>query len=282
MKTAILLFFASSIWAATAKLDGRGIHYRVEGQGKETLVFIHGWSCNETFFAPQLEEFRKTHRVIALDLPGHGKSDSFPTLSIGLFAQAVESVRAQEKAERVILVGHSMGAIVARQHGRLFPNVAQGFVFLDGSIFQLPPDDAGRQRWSGMIEALAARFSPTVEKKTRERNVSEFLSNMYAPTTPREFQLMILGQVLQTKPETSEGAMRAMGELGLWDNLVLKQPTLAIRAGRQGPPGEEPYLRSLFPRLQYKFWSGVSHFLQLEKPEDTNRAIAEFLRSQFQ
>jgi sigma-B regulation protein RsbQ len=281
LKTAFLLLLATTIWPATANLDGKRIHYRAEGQGKQALLFIHGWSCNETFFLPQFEEFRKTHRVIALDLPGHGQSDSFPQLSMDLFARAVEAVRAQEKVPRPILIGHSMGAVVARQHGRLFPDVAQGFVFLDGSIFQLPPDEAGRERWSRMIGGLAARFSPSLEKKMRERNISEFLSNMYAPTTPLEFQLMILGQALQTKPESAEAAMRAMGELGLWDNLVLKQPTLAIRAGRQGPPGEEPYLKSLFPRLQYKFWSGVSHFLHLEKPEDTNREIAKFLRSQF-
>jgi pimeloyl-ACP methyl ester carboxylesterase len=102
---------------------------------------------------------------------------------------------------------------------------------------------------------------------------------MYSPATPREFQLMVLGQVLQTKPESSEGSMRAMADLSLWDGLILQQPTLAIRAGRQAPPGEEAFLRSLFPHLRYKFWEGVSHFLQLEKPEDTNREITEFLRS---
>lgn len=271
---------AWNAWAATASLDGKQIYYRAEGKGSDTLLFIHGWSCNETFFLPQMEEFRKSYRVIALDLPGHGKSEAFPQLSIDLFARAVEGVRAQEKAARPVLIGHSLGAVIARQHGRRYPGVARGFILLDGSIFELPPDAAGRERWSEMIQALSRRFSPTLEKKVRERNVSEFLSNMYSPATPREFQLMVLGQVLQTKPETSEGAMRALGDLSLWDGLALSQPTLAIRAGRQAPPGEEAFLRRLFPSLRYKFWEGVSHFLQLEKPEETNREITEFLRSQ--
>lgn len=278
MKLLGLWLMVMTLEAATARLDGRQIHYRVEGQGKSTLVFIHGWSCNETFFLPQVEEFRKTHRVIAIDLPGHGKSEAFPQLSVPLFARAVEAVRAQEKATMPVLVGHSLGAVVARQYGRMFPGVAKGFVFLDGAIYQLPADEAGRARWSEMIRGLAQRFGPGLEKKVRERNISEFLSNLYTANTPREFQLMILGQVLQTKAETSEGAMRAMADLQLWDGLALRQPTLAIRAGRQAPPGEEAYLRSLFPDLQYRFWEGVSHFLQLEKPEDTNREIKEFLR----
>lgn len=280
MKLLLVALCVVNCWAATAQLDGKRIYYRAEGQGSQALLFIHGWSCNETFFLPQMEEFRKAHRVISIDLPGHGKSDAFPQLSVDLFARAVEAVRVQEKALRPVLVGHSMGAVVARQHGRLFPGVAKGFVFLDGSIFQLPPDEAGRARWSEMIDGLARRFSGSLEKKVRERNVSEFLSNMYTPSTPREFQLMILGQVLQTRPETSEASMRAMTDFKLWDGLVLKQPALAIRAGRQAPAGEEAYLKSLFPNMKYKFWAGVSHFLQLEKPEDTNREITEFLRSQ--
>jgi pimeloyl-ACP methyl ester carboxylesterase len=279
VRVLLVFLIASRVWGATADLEGRKIFYRAAGQGKETLLFIHGWSCNETFFLPQMEEFRKSYRVISLDLPGHGKSDLFPSLSMDLFARAVEAVRLRERGARPVLIGHSLGAAVARQHGRLYPGVAKAFVFLDGSIFQLPPDEAGRERWKQMIDGLAARFSGSLDKAVRERNVSEFLGNLYADDTPREFRVMVLGQVLRTKPETSEGAMRAMAQLELWDELKLEQPALALRAGRQAPPGEEAYLKRLFPNLRYQFRPGVSHFLQLEKPEETNAVLQEFLRS---
>ena len=278
MKIAWLLC-ASTLLAETVLVDGKKIFYRAEGNGKETILFIHGWSCNETFFLPQREGLSKSYRVIALDLPGHGKSESFDRYSIDLFVRAVEAVRVKENAGRPWLVAHSMGAVVAREFGKKNPGLARGFVFVDGSIFRLPPDEAGRERWKQMMENLAQRFSPALEKQVRERNVSEFLGNLYADATPTEFRLMILGQILQTRPTTSEGAFRALADLKLWDDAALAQPVLFLRAGRQAPPGEEQYLRGLFPQLRYKFVPGVSHFLQLERPDEVTRDIAEFLRS---
>lgn len=242
-----------------------------------TLFLIHGWSCNETFWLPQREEFRKSYRAISIDLPGHGKSEEFPQYSMELFARAVEAVRVKEQAVQIVLVGHSMGAVVAREYAKKHSSKVRAFVFIDGSIFRLPPEEAGRERWRQMMEGLAARFSPALEKVVRERNISEFLSNMYAPETPREFQLMVLNQVLRTKAETAEGAFRAMADLRLWDDAALRQPALFLRAGRQEPPGESEYLQELFPGLSYKYLAGVSHFLHLEKPELVNKEVLSFL-----
>jgi pimeloyl-ACP methyl ester carboxylesterase len=273
------LLLAVNLGAATATLDGRKIFYRAEGPAKETLIFVHGWSANETFFLPQVEEFRKSHRVITLDLPGHGKSEMFQTFSMELCARAVEAVRLQEKAAHPVLIGHSMGALVIREYAKRYAGQARALVFLDGSIFRLPPDEAGREGWRQGFEAIAARFSPQLDKAVRERHMSQLLSSMYAENTPREFQLMILGQVLQTRPETSQGAMLAIADLANWDEKPLPQPTLFLRAGKQAPPGDEQFLRGLFPKLRYNFMPGVSHFLHLETPEAVNREIADFLRS---
>ncbi len=280
IKAILIVFLALyPAGAATLLFNGNTLHYRAEGSGRQSLLFIHGWSCNQTFFLPQIEEFKKTYRVIAIDLPGHGQSAPPAAFSIEGFARAVEAVRQAEKLNAPILIGHSLGAAVARQHARLFPGVAKALIFLDGAVFQLPPDEAGRERWKQSIAGLAKGFGPGLEKAIRERNISAFLANLYADETPTEFRLMVLGQVLQTKPETAEGAMAALADLRLWKEDSLPQPLLALRAGRQAPPGEEVYLRQLFPQIRYKFIPGVSHFLQLEKPEIVNREIAEFIRS---
>src|SRR5436189_5513087 len=93
------------------------------GTGKSTLIFVHGWTCDSTSWASQVPVLSKTYRVITLDLPGHGQSGS-PSdgkFSMNLFARAVESVRAEAKAGKVVLVGHSMGAPVIREYARLYP-----------------------------------------------------------------------------------------------------------------------------------------------------------------
>src|SRR5262245_38162541 len=76
-----------------AKRDGSRVHYVSEGKGREALVFIHGWTCNLTFWKPQIEAFKSKTRVIAIDLPGHGDSDK-PHIdyTMDLFARAIDAV----------------------------------------------------------------------------------------------------------------------------------------------------------------------------------------------
>ncbi len=54
--------------------DGVRISYTSEGHGEPAIVFLHGWTCDHTHWRFQVPEFRKSFRVIAIDLPGHGSS----------------------------------------------------------------------------------------------------------------------------------------------------------------------------------------------------------------
>ena len=93
------------------------IHSTSTGKGSKTLVLVHGWTCDETSWAANVPELAKHYRVITLDLPGHGKSGSPKDgkITMDLFARAVEAVRAEQKVDKIILVGHSMGTPVIRQ-----------------------------------------------------------------------------------------------------------------------------------------------------------------------
>src|SRR6266540_146027 len=93
-----------------AKLDTIRVHYRNYGEGKEAVVFVHGWSCNLNFWKANIPAFVNQSRVIAIDLPGHGESDKPQvTYSMDLFAQAIDAVLHDAKVERATLIGHSMG-----------------------------------------------------------------------------------------------------------------------------------------------------------------------------
>lgn len=107
-----------------ADFDGTKIHYSDTGKGKNALVFIHGWACNLGFWEKNSAAFPE-NRVIALDLPGHGKSDKPKTVyNMDFFAGAVEAVMRDAKVKKAVLVGHSMGTPVARQFYRLYPKIS--------------------------------------------------------------------------------------------------------------------------------------------------------------
>ena len=56
--------------------DGVSLAYDESGRGEPAIVLIHGWTCDRTYFAPQAEHFSRADRVIAVDLRGHGDSDT--------------------------------------------------------------------------------------------------------------------------------------------------------------------------------------------------------------
>src|SRR5215470_15309900 len=118
-----------------AKLDAMRVHYQNYGEGKEAIVFIHGWSCNLTFWKANIPAFTEQSRVIAIDLPGHGESDKPQvTYSMDLFARAIDAVLQDAKVERATLVGHSMGTPVIRQFYRKYPAKTRALVIVDGSL----------------------------------------------------------------------------------------------------------------------------------------------------
>src|SRR5207245_8301950 len=94
----------------TIDRDGVKLFYEASGSGDPPFVFVHGWTCNHTHFAPQIEHFAKDHRVVAVDLRGHGASGA-PTqpYTVAAFADDVVWLCDALRIERPVLVGHSMG-----------------------------------------------------------------------------------------------------------------------------------------------------------------------------
>ena len=103
--------------------DGVPISYEVYGSGEPTLVFVHGWSCDARYWRAQVQHFSKKHRVVTLDLAGHGHSGitrSHYTMSA--FGEDVRAVTEATGSRSVILMGHSMGGSVIAEAARLMPN----------------------------------------------------------------------------------------------------------------------------------------------------------------
>src|SRR5262245_28709116 len=118
-----------------ARLDSMRVHYRNYGEGKDAVVFIHGWSCSLKYWKANIPAFVSQSRVIAIDLPGHGESDKPQiTYSMDLFARAIDAVLQDAKVERATLVGHSMGTPVIREFYRKFPGKTRALVIVDGNL----------------------------------------------------------------------------------------------------------------------------------------------------
>ncbi len=114
--------------------DQEQIAYSVSGNGKTSLIFIHGWSLDSRLWHNQFGYFSEEYQVITIDLAGHGNSsynrEEYTMLS---FANDIKAVIEKEGINSAILIGHSMGGGIIAEAAKLIPNNVIGIIGVDTS-----------------------------------------------------------------------------------------------------------------------------------------------------
>jgi pimeloyl-ACP methyl ester carboxylesterase len=251
-----------------AKLDTVRVHYRNYGEGKEAVVFIHGWSCNANFWKANIPAFVNQSRVIAIDLPGHGESDKPQiTYSMDLFARAIDAVLQDAKVERATLVGHSMGTPVIRQFYRKYPDKTRALVIVDGSLRPFSNPEQMKQ--------FLEPFRGPNYKEQAERMIGFVAQAVKDKKTLEE----IRAAMMSTPQHVMVGAFEAMLDDAIWKEDKINAPTLAVMAKQPQWSAEyEKFVNGLVPGIDYQMWEGVSHFLMMDEPQKFNDAVLAFLK----
>lgn len=253
--------------AGTAVLDGAKVYYTAAGRGPSTIVLIHGWTCDHTFWDAQVAALKARYRVLAVDLPGHGRSDPAPDYTMRRFARAVNAVLEKEKAQKAILAGHSMGGAVMLEFARLHPQKVRAIVAVDAFF----PDPGA----SKPLEAMAARFEGPGAMEARAKMVQGMFTAATGPEVRRKIETVMLG----TRAEVAAGAMRGMADLEVWREGAIDVPFVEIAAATSTYLTEEG-LRKRFPRASLIRVPDTGHFLHMEKPEEVNRILLGWLAGQ--
>jgi len=260
----ILALFVVVHSTSAATVDGINIHWTASGNGAPALILVHGWTCDETSWQGQVPSISQKYRVITLDLPGHGKSGSPKDgkFSMELFARAVEAVRSEAKVEKAVLAGHSMGTPVIRQYALMYPQRVAALVLVDGLVQfagNAPPFPIPQLTGS---EGLKAREG--------------IIRGMFGPATSPQLQKHILQMMMGTKEATAAGAMAATWDQSSLKNDVISVPVIGIYAERSAL-ADRAGMKRLYSNLDYREIPGTRHFLMMEKPDEFNRLLSDFL-----
>jgi pimeloyl-ACP methyl ester carboxylesterase len=250
-----------------AQLDGAKVHYSDYGAGENALVFVHGWSCDETFWAAQASAFGGKFHVITIDLPGHGQSDK-PRIryTMDLHARAIDAVLRDAKAKAATLIGHSNGTPVIRQFYRKFPEKTRALVIVDGGL--RPFGD----------KAMMEKFIAPLREPNYEANAGQFIDGIVRPIPDATLRDKIKTAMLRTPQFVAVSEMEGTLDPELWHPDKITVPVLMILAKQPGwTPDYERFVRELVPDLDYQMWEGVSHFIMMEKPNEFNAALTAFL-----
>lgn len=268
--TAIILLFSFSVFAFDqngnfAEFEGNKVYFKDFGKGKKAIVFVHGWTCSSDFWKESFTAFPE-HRVIAVDLPGHGQSDK-PRVNYTMeyFARSIEAVMKKANVNQAVLIGHSMGTPVIRQFYRLYPEKTLGLVIVDGALRPYADE-----------ETFEKFFAPI--RTDYKKNAPMMIDGMLMPVRDEKLKLQIREAMLATPDYVALSAMDGMAEKKIWEKDQIKVPVLAIMA--QSPawkPDEKDFFQSIAPNLDFRMWQGYSHFLMMEQPAVFNKSVKLFI-----
>jgi pimeloyl-ACP methyl ester carboxylesterase len=249
-----------------AQLDGLRLYYERAGDGEPELLFVPGWCCDHTAFQPQFDHFAGEHSVTAVDLRGWGLSDA-PADGYGIrdFADDLSQLCAFVGIEKPVVVGHSLGGMIAVELAARYPAIPRALVLVDpGPIDPLPESikffDVAAEQLAGPGGEDVRRLWVEDMGARDEALARWIVDHMSAVPLP-----------IATAVIRGINDWNGVGALAL-----CAVPTLLIRAGLAASP-DALRLRRIKPDLEVGITVGAGHFHQLEVPEQVNAMIERFL-----
>jgi pimeloyl-ACP methyl ester carboxylesterase len=247
--------------------NGVRLAFEDRGAGKPAFVFVHGWTCDRSFFAPQADHFARRHRVVSVDLRGHGESDKPPgPYPVATFAEDIAEIVEQAQLGKVVAVGHSLGGLIVLQMAASFPDRVAGIVMVDPPPLVPPPERLAA------LEAMAAALEAGDDGPRRQ-----FIESMFLPTSDRRLIAQITTAMLAAPGHVAAAAMRGAVAFDIAAAAsACRAPALLIAANPQRNP---PHLvTQRLPNLVLGCTVGAGHFNQLETPDQINAMIEALLR----
>ena len=241
------------------------LSYDSTGAGDPTLLFLHGWCCDRSFFAPQYDFFAETHRVVSVDLPGHGKSEVAEKYAFEAFAADVAETDRGLGVGRVVAIGHSSGALVALALAQQTPQLVAAVVMVD-------PPPLRKEVWDG----FAAQLIPSLEGPHGPAGRRRFFEQLFLPTDDLGRKARILETATAVPMEIAIPTVQAISAFDATAALQeIAVPVLTILSS--APMNDRASLLEASPTMTIGQTVGSGHFVQLEVPEQVNSMIERFL-----
>jgi pimeloyl-ACP methyl ester carboxylesterase len=254
---------------ATLEHDGTTLSYDDNGAvGAPAFVFVHGWCCNRSFFAPQYEHFGRDHRAISVDLRGHGESGAAKDgdYSIEAFARDIAALIEALDLAPAVVVGHSLGGVITTQLAASRPELVAAAVLVDVAPMVISAEL--RPLFDGLLDAMNSDGHAAAR--------ASLVEGMFLPTDDAERKAWISDAMASVPREVATPAIAGILAIGDGPLAAVTCPILSI--GSAAPTHEPAQLKGANPKIAIGQTVGSGHFNQLEVPDQINAMIEQFLR----
>lgn len=270
-------------------LDNPKISYIDQGSGEQTIILVHGLASNAGFWRYNIPELSKKYRVIAVDLPGYGKSQKGDyAYSMSFYADQIQKLIEELKLKNVVYVGHSMGGQIGIKLAIKYPGLLKKLILASPAGFE--EFQQGEGDW--LRSVMTMKFI----KSTTEEGVRRNLSNNFYSWDDK-WEWMVEERVRMRKASdfdeftyTVVRCVNGMLDEPTFDKLnLIKTPTLVIY-GKYDGLIPNPYLNPGFTSDVFENGAknmenvklieldNTGHMIQIEKADEFNQAVLDFLK----
>ncbi|MFX1417314.1 MAG: alpha/beta fold hydrolase [Promethearchaeota archaeon] len=245
--------------------SGKQIFYQIrDNNSKNTLIFIHGSGGNSNVWENQFY-LNINYNIIAIDLPSHNKSNTFPELSLDLYVDVVKRFLDYIKPTELILGGHSLGGVVIQEFYFKYPNEVSALI-LCGT--------GGRMRVS---QAIFNSIKP---------NYDEYLNNLrvvlfYRKTSKDIIENAIL-ETSQIDPEVTYNDFKicdAFDTLDKTNSITIPCLIICGKYDQLTPIKYSQFFHDKIKNSELYIINKAGHGVMLEKPNQVNKAIENFIKN---
>jgi pimeloyl-ACP methyl ester carboxylesterase len=227
------------------------------------VLFVHGDGANLTQWRAQLDHLRSTRRAVAFDLRGMGLSDPAANGDYSAVAMVddVEALAGALGLHRFVIVGHSFGGTVVAVYAAKHPERVAGLVLADAS---------GNVK---VDKAIADQLFSAL-RADKDSVVRQWFAPILKPSS-EAVRNAVYTSVHNTPVDVFSTALQSLSTIDVGPLLqAYHGPKLAIVAKDIESPNS---LHVQFPQVPVKKMTGVGHWLMMDKPDEFNRLLDEFL-----
>lgn len=262
----------------------KGEHMELKGQPlpgntlkvRLTLMLIHGFPESGDIFKAQIAALSTLYNLIVPDLPGSGASPYNPALQTTAdFADSIQAIIIEEKIEKLVVIGHSMGGYIALAFGEKYPERLLGLGLLHSTAYQ--DNEAKKQNRLKAIETMQhyggasflramipALFSANYKEKHAQ--VVQDLIN-----TGSHFETRALQQYYQMMHDRID-------KTDLFSKLTIPYLLISGTEDKAAPAGDLIQQATLIDTVMVEILSDAGHMGFIEKPEEVSKIIHQFMQ----
>jgi pimeloyl-ACP methyl ester carboxylesterase len=265
------------VQVAFADIGDVRLFYTDEGSGGPPLLFVHGYACDSHDWSWQLPHFGAKHRVIAVDLRGHGRSSAPEAgyCAARLAADLAGLLKGLE-VEGVIVLGHSLGGLIASVLAVEYPSLVAGLVCVDPG-YLLPDETASAVE--PLLDALHSGDPVPVIQQIFQGLDSPARSPATGPALRTWRLRRAAGVPAHVLRQAFESQVRGL-VLNSNSRPFLRRrdcPVLAFHADPERAAMETELFGD--ERSRAIGWEGAGHWLHQERPAEFNTIVSAWLAS---